>query len=172
MSERECPECGESLGANDPVCPKCGHGPETATAQAPPAAGSQTALLIGLAIGLAVGLIAGWIWGRASAPAPPRPKPSMASGTAKTLRLREREWRQGAGGLCTGVFEVVSAPPSITGLSFSVMDSKGKVIGSDKVSSPRGIKPHTVLELGFETGDCSKINKWTVQVITDNKKEK
>jgi RNA polymerase subunit RPABC4/transcription elongation factor Spt4 len=171
---RECPECGERLREDDPVCPKCGHEPDAAAvAQTTgPPAGGQPALLIGLAIGLVVGLVAGWFWGHASAPSAVReaasarsaPGPAAPGPAPEALRLRERGWRQGAGGLCTGLFEVVTAPPSVKSLSFSVMDSKGKVIGRDSVSSPGGIRPHTVLELGFDCGDCSRVKNWQVKV--------
>lgn len=134
-----------------------------------------------LSIGLVVGLVLGVLVGRAmrdATPAPteqvkptPPPAPLTQGATTKaspgaddTLRLREREWKQSSADLCTGVFHVVTAPPGLKRLQFSAMDAAGAVIASDGVSSDSGIKPNSVLELGFEVGECSKIAKWKVAI--------
>ena len=180
MAATECPECGEKLGAEELVCPKCGWPHEDPEAIAVPSASaaptsSMSPMLVGLGMGLIAGLVIGWIWGHSSAPAPgvadgdgvvaPQPGPSRPA-PPPTLKLRERGWRAGEQGLCMGMFEVVSAPPSVTGLKFTAMDTTGAAIATDKVSAPpSGIKPGSVLELGFETGECSKIAKWKVEVL-------
>jgi hypothetical protein len=93
--------------------------------------------------------------------------PALAQRSAQpqSLKLRELQWKQNTPELCTGVFEVVYAPPSVKGLKFSVMNAQGEVISRDTVSSPKGIKPNTALEMGFETKSCSEIQKWHVQII-------
>jgi hypothetical protein len=181
MAATECPECGEKLGEQELICAKCGWPHEEAAEVAEPAATSAAKpisalhpLLIGLSIGFIVGLVLGWVWGHAGGgPAPAEagdhgavtsPGPS-APAPPPTLKLREAGWRAASGGLCMGMFQVVSAPPTITSLKFTAMDKSGASIATDKVSAPGGIKPGSMLELGFETGDCSRIQKWKVEVV-------
>jgi hypothetical protein len=186
-STTECPDCGHELSEQEISCPSCGWPHEEKKETAPkeqqepgaekapgpaPAGGTspRNTLLIGLAIGLVLGFFFGRIWPRKETPEAARPhtgaplqNPSPAR--PDSLKLRELQWRQSSPGFCTGLFEVVSAPPSVRGLRFSVMDAQGKVIGRDKVSAPKGIKPNSVLELGFEAGKCADIQKWHVQII-------
>lgn len=189
----DCPDCGHKLDEHEISCASCGWPHEEAKEkeqqepQEPGAGGepgpgpaatgtmsSRNTLLLGLAVGLVLGFIFGRSWPRDETPddaagagtggsVGTRPAPARPD----SLKLRELQWRQSSPGFCTGLFEVVSAPPSVKGLKFSVMDAQGKVIGRDKVSAPKGIKPNSVLELGFEAGKCADIQKWHVQIIKE-----
>lgn len=192
MPLTECPECSQKLGEQDLTCAHCGwpHGDEVKTEQEESspepktpaeAAGSTDAvakwstrnsLLLGLVIGMVIGFLGGRTWPGKGVPAAPMENPGIGdralaqeNAQPRSLKLRELQWKQSSPELCTGVFEVVYAPPSVKGLKFSVMNAQGEVISRDTVSAPQGIKPNTALEMGFETKSCSEIQKWHVQII-------
>lgn len=183
----DCPECGKALVEEADSCAECGWphaereaasgAPDAVRATAPTGTSGMTYLLVGVVIGFLAGYFIGTMTGTAPAPAAPQPGAAVVVPPAVSpqenpapprpdaLRLRELGWKQSTPEQCMGHFQVVSAPATVRVLEFSVTDSEGKVIGSDKVTATKPIKAGTMLELGFSVPSCAAIQRWRVQIV-------